>query len=401
MHKLLLAIFSFSFLIAAGGGGPVYQDSNSLLQIFKEFVNIFSEPIISFTFLTVIFPFLFPPTDWFDKIHRRLGLHHIWTNKGGYFLFILTTLFFYLGYTDPYFSIILNKPDNFPIVLMAYAFVGATWYSMKKAYINDARLDAGKKPREYNDPEDKVLVWPDLVYIEFIALLIFTAALTVWSIVLAAPLEEPANAAATPNPSKAPWYFLGLQEMLVYFDPWIAGIVFPIFIILGMCAIPYMDINKNGDGYYSYKERRVGIFIFMYGWVALWLYLIVIGTFFRGPNWNFYGPFEWWDPHKLEVLNNVNLSEYVWVYMLGQETPSNILMRESVGFLLVFFYLFILPIFLSQTLLKNMFKAYGPVRYASLMIFGLTMLSLPIKMFLRWTINLKYIVYIPEWFFNI
>ena len=76
-------------------------------------------------------------------------------------------------------------------------------------------------------------------------------------------------------------------------------------------------------------------------------------------------------------------------------------MRESVGFLLVFFYLFILPIFLSQTLLKNMFKAYGPVRYASLMIFGLTMLSLPIKMFLRWTINLKYIVYIPEWFFNI
>ena len=246
-----------------------------------------------------------------------------------------------------------------------------------------------------------MLVWPDLVYIEFIALLVFMAALTVWSIVLAAPLEEPANAAATPNPSKAPWYFLGLQEMLVYFDPWIAGIVFPIFIILGMCAIPYMDINKNGDGYYSYKERRVGIFIFMYGWVALWLYLIVIGTFFRGPNWNFYGPFEWWDPHKLEVLNNVNLSEYVWVYMLGQETPSNILMRESVGFLLVFFYLFILPIFLSQTLLKNMFKAYGPVRYASLMIFGLTMLSLPIKMFLRWTINLKYIVYIPEWFFNI
>ena len=67
--------------------------------------------------------------------------------------------------------------------------------------------------------------------------------------------------------------------MLVYFDPWIAGILFPIFIILGTSAIPYMDINKNGDGYYSFKERRVGIFIFMYGWVALWLYLIVIGTF--------------------------------------------------------------------------------------------------------------------------
>ena len=74
---------------------------------------------------------------------------------------------------------------------------------MKKAYIIDARLENGKKPREYHDPEDKVLVWPDLVYIEFIALLIFMALLTVWSIVLAAPLEEPANAAATPNPSNS------------------------------------------------------------------------------------------------------------------------------------------------------------------------------------------------------
>ena len=257
------------------------------------------------------------------------------------------------------------------------------------------------QPNEYHDPEDQVLVWPDLVYIEFIALLIFMAFLIIWSIVLAAPLEEPANQAATPNPSKAPWYFLGLQELLVYFDPWIAGIVFPIFIILGTSAIPYMDINKSGTGYYSFKQRRVGIYIFLYGWIALWLYLIVIGTFFRGPNWNFYGPFEWWDPHKLVPLNNVNLSEYVWVFMLGQATPDNILLRESVGFILVFGYLFALPLILSKTLLKKMYYEYGPVRYAFLCLFGLTMLSLPIKMFLRWTINLKYIIYIPEWFFNI
>ena len=71
-----------------------------MIQPFKEFVNIVSEPIISFTVLTILFPFIFPPTDWFDKIHRKLGLRHIWTNKGGYVLFILTTLFFYLGYMD-------------------------------------------------------------------------------------------------------------------------------------------------------------------------------------------------------------------------------------------------------------------------------------------------------------
>ena len=86
--------------------------------------------------------------------------------------------------------------------------------------------------------------------------------------------------------------------MLVYFDPWLAGVVFPTMIILGLMAIPYMDINKKGDGYYTFKERRVGIFIFMYGWIVLWLFLILIGTFFRGPNWNFFGPFEYWDTHN-------------------------------------------------------------------------------------------------------
>jgi len=223
----------------------------------------------------------------------------------------------------------------------------------------------------------------------------------VWSILVGAPLEEPANPAATPNPSKAPWYFLGLQEMLVYFDPWIAGIVFPMLIIFGMMAIPYMDINKKGDGYYSFKERRVGIFIFMYGWLALWVFLIVIGTFFRGPNWNFFGPFEWWDPHKVVALNNINLSEYIWVIGMNKALPANALVRESMGFVAVFVYLGVLPFILAKSLLKDMYEAYGSVRYSFLMFFGLAMLSLPIKMYLRWLFNLKYIIAIPEWFFNI
>jgi len=272
---------------------------------------------------------------------------------------------------------------------------------MYQAYQNDDRLKNGLKPMEYNDPDDKVLVWPDLVYIEFIALILFMVFLIVWSILVAAPLEEPANPAATPNPSKAPWYFLGLQEMLVYFDPWIAGIIFPIFIIIGMMAIPYMDINKKGDGYYSFKERRIGMFIFMYGWVVLWLFLIVIGTFFRGPNWNFFGPFEYWDAHKVVPLNNVNLSEYIWVKMLGTGMPTNILLREIIGFIVLIGYMGILPIILAKSWLKNYFQEIGPVRYTFLMLFGLSMLSLPIKMYMRWLFNLKYIIAIPEWFFNI
>ncbi len=371
------------------------------MESIKSFIDYLSAPTISFTLLTLILPFIFPPTDWFDKKSRQMGLHYLWTNKGAYVVMFMITAFFITGYYDPYFNVILMKPDNFPIVLMVYGMFFYIWWGMKQAYINDSRLEKGEKPSEYHDPDDKVLVWPDLVYIEFIALLLFTVFLIVWSILVGAPLEEPANPAATPNPSKAPWYFLGLQEMLVYFDPWIAGIIFPIFIIVGMMAIPYMDLNKKGDGYYSFKERRVGYFIFMYGWIILWLYLIIIGTFFRGPNWNFYGPFEWWDPHKVEALNNVNLSEYIWVIGLNKGLPSNILLRESIGFIAVFFYLGVLPLILAKSILKDMYKEYGPVRYSFLMFFGLSMLSLPIKMYLRWLFNLKYIVAIPEWFFNI
>ena len=372
-----------------------------MLDSLKNIIDYLSTPTISFTLITVLFPFIFPPTDWFDKINRKLRIYKIWSNTGGFIQFALITGFFVLGYKDPNFKIILMKGDNFPIVLMIYTMFFFTWYAMKKSYINDARLEQGKKPTEYHDPKDKVLVWPDLVYIEFIALILFMVFLIVWSILVPAPLEEPANPAATPNPSKAPWYFLGLQEMLVYFDPWLAGVLFPTFIILGMCAIPYIDINKKGDGYYSFKERRVGYFIFMYGWLVLWVYLIIIGTFFRGPNWNFFGPFEYWDPHKLEVLNNVNLSEYFWVIALGQPLPSNILIRESVGFLITGIYIFVLPVVLAKTILKNMYETYGPTRYTFLMILGLSMLALPIKMYLRWFFNLKYIIGIPEWFFNI
>ena len=372
-----------------------------MLDSIKHIIDVLSSPTISFTLLTVVFPFIFPPTDYFDRINRYLGIYEIWTDKGGIIGMVLITIFFAMGYLDKNFQVILLKPDNFPIVLMVYGMFFFLWLAMKKAYINDARIESGQKPSEYHDPEDKVLVWPDLVYIELIALILFMVFLIVWSILAAAPLEEPANPAATPNPSKAPWYFLGLQEMLVYFDPWIAGILFPMFIIIGTSAIPYMDINKKGDGYYSFKERRVGIFIFMYGWLILWVYLIIIGTFFRGPNWNFFGPFEYWDPHKVVSLVNINLSEYFWVIGLDKPLPTNILVRESLGIIVVLFYLFVLPLILAKTWLKDMYNSYGPVRYAFLMMFGLSMLSLPIKMYLRWIFNLKYLVAIPEWFFNI
>ena len=100
-------------------------------------------------------------------------------------------------------------------------------------------------------------VWPYLLRIEFLAAIIVTVILMVWSITLNAPLEEPANPTLTMNPAKAPWYFLGLQEMLVYFDPWMAGVVFPSLIIIGLMVIPYIDANPLGNGYYTLQAAQI------------------------------------------------------------------------------------------------------------------------------------------------
>jgi hypothetical protein len=222
-----------------------------------------------------------------------------------------------------------------------------------------------------------------------------------WSVVLDAPLEEIANPTVTPNPAKAPWYFLGLQEMLVYFDPWIAGVLLPGLIIAGLCAIPYIDTNPKGNGYYTLKERKVEIAIFLFGFVVMWVWLIVIGTFLRGPNQNFFGPFEYWDAHKLVPLINVDLNQLVWVRLFGMTPPSNPLLREFFGLIIVIAYFAVLPPLLAKKWLKHFYEKMGPVRFHIMVFLMLNMISLPIKMLLRWTMNMHYLVAMPEYFFNI
>jgi len=163
--------------------------------------------------------------------------------------------------------------------------------------------------------EEKVHVWPYLVRLEFLCALFVTIGLTVWSIVIDAPLEEAANPTKTPNPSKAPWYFLGLQDILVYFDPWFAGVVAPVLIIVGLMLIPYLDINPKGNGYYTYHERKVAIWVYSFGFLVLWIALIIMGVFLRGPGWNLFMPWQYWDPHKVVALVNVDLP-----YALGVRT---------------------------------------------------------------------------------
>src|SRR3989475_4257493 len=172
--------------------------------------------------------------------------------------------------------------------------------------------------------------------------------------------------------------------MLVYFDPWLAGVVFPGLIIVGLMAVPYIDTNPKGNGYFTLKERRWEITTFLFGFLILWILLVIVGTFLRGPNWNFFGPFEFWDIHKLAALTNVNLSEYVYVRLFGVGLPSFWLIREIFGILLVVFYVFALPVILAKTWFKGYYEKMGGPRYYVGAFLFLMMLSLPLKMLARW-----------------
>jgi len=239
---------------------------------------------------------------------------------------------------------------------------------------------------------DKVHTWPYLVRAEFISGIILIAFLLAWSIFVDAPMEEPANPANTPNPSKAPWYFLGLQELLVYFDPWIAGVMLPTMIITGLMAIPYVDTNPKGNGYYTFKERWFSISVFFFGFFGLWVIPIVLGVFFRGPGWNIYMPWEYWDPHRVVAMTNVDFT-----YLLGVRSYAGAMV---VGGAVVMGYLgtsIMGPWVLFKD--KPFFKELGFVRWIVVGSHLSIMFGVVLKMILRLGFSVKYIWVTP--FFNI
>jgi hypothetical protein len=137
-------------------------------------------------------------------------------------------------------------------------------------------------------PVDKVHTWPHLLAVEFVAALACTAFLFVFSWVVNAPLLQAADFNKTPNPSKAPWYFLGLQELLTMFHPMIAGVTLPGMGLIALILAPYLDRNASNK-----PEDRKFMTSMMTMFLMFWAVLTIIGSFFRGPGFNF--TFPWRD----------------------------------------------------------------------------------------------------------
>jgi len=251
-------------------------------------------------------------------------------------------------------------------------------------------------------PEDTVLVWPNLVYLELISMMFALAILLFLCLYSPAPLEELASADTTPNPTKAPWYFLGLQELLVFFDPWLAGFVLPTLIMMGLILIPYIDPNPKGKGYYCFSERKFAVTGFSFG-LALWFTLIVIGVWFRGLDWSWYWP--WDDPHVHQPAGAVKLVDLQVILQstLGlSETPVATLGRYvvTVANLLtwaIFMGYYAVGFAVPFLLLRKFYNSLGFVRYNLTMFFFMSMMGVPLKMFLRLLADIKYVIVTP-WF---
>ncbi|HYN83614.1 MAG TPA: hypothetical protein VER32_00055 [Pyrinomonadaceae bacterium] len=303
-------------------------------------------------------------------------------------------------------------PDNIPILALLVIVPFFTWLGFKQCADNDKLIDQLEQdPALAKTHHRKTLpwrpgwarelhVWPYLIRIEFLAAVIVTVILFVWSLTLDAPLEEPANPNLTMNPSKAPWYFLGLQEMLVYFDPWIAGVVMPGLLIVGLMVFPYVDANPLGNGYYSWKQRRFAIGMFLWGFF-MWIILIIIGTFIRGPGWIWFWPGQTWDHNAVVFDRNRDLHEIVagWGLTFLNSSPF----KEIFGFIVVSLILLIGGLFFHWLMTRTEFDRKilartSLLQYLTFQFFAISVLWLfPVKLLLRLLFTIKYI-WVTPWF---
>jgi hypothetical protein len=301
---------------------------------------------------------------------------------------------------------IVSLPDNVPIVLLLFVVPFYTWYGLRQAHANDrliVQLEADpamakthhRKVQPWKPGWAKeVHVWPFLLRIELLATIIVTVILMVWSITLNAPLEEPSNPTLTMNPSKAPWYFLGLQEMLVYFDPWIAGVIMPSLIIVGLMVIPYIDANPLGNGYYTYKQRKFAIWTFIFGFIILWVSMIVIGTLIRGPGWMWFWPGMTWDHNRIIFEINRDLVD---IFGIKNSLLKNLFGATVIGIYAVLAWIGIHKLIVLTPLSRKIYARMTLLQYTIMQVFLIIMLFLPVKILARLLFRIKYI-WITPWF---
>lgn len=310
---------------------------------------------------------------------------------------------------DRNFAALVLAPDHIAVVALVFAVSCCAWLGLRLGWLNDVRLRQQLPPIEATPHEQaRILVWPDLVYIELIAMLLSLAVLGIWSLCVQAPLEPPADPTWTPNPAKAPWYFVGIQELLVYFDPWLGGFMIPLVIILGLCVMPYLDPDHKMSGYYSHYSRRFGLSIFVFG-LSLWVLLIILGSLFRGPDWQFYGLYESRAVRKYKEVQTYSLSKLLWRQFglreggtsVGEPPRLAAPIREIPGFVLLLAWFGGTAALIHRAVKLNWIGVLTRMRFWTFTLLIGLMFLIPLKMFANWLLHVSYFAYLPEIGLNI
>ncbi len=302
----------------------------------------------------------------------------------------------------------LRRAEDMAVLGALVVTAGFLGCGLRLAALNDRRRREGQPVWEQVFSQ-KVPTWPDLVYIELICMLFVLAGLLGWSLLAPAPLEAPANPAITPNPAKAPWYFVGLQELLVYFDATFAGVILPGLMIVGLLLLPFLDPNPRGNGYYTLKERPLATAIFLLGFrrivvvpdlprnippgseLVVHSALSIRGIAIDGGH----NPVVVRSVLDRVARGRLGGSGTVWLPQLCHDFDQGKSWASA-----------FIPLLLgfagggSSGSASPLRSQLGRARYWLVCFLLLMMLAVPVKMLLRWLCHLNYLVAMPEYRFN-
>lgn len=207
----------------------------------------------------------------------------------------------------------LHAPDFFAALLLLVLIGVAIWLSLShwRRCRREQPIEDTSRPTAQAEPE-QVTSWPYLLRIELLATLLIILLVSWWAILGRLPIDAPMDPEVTPPIAKAPWFFVGVQELLHYFDAWLAGVMLPLIIVVGLCALPYLTSTssheENTQQLSKWSSRRPTVIA---GALLLfvWLFLIVVGLFFRGENWLWRPVWHWGQLVELQPVRMRSLAQ--------------------------------------------------------------------------------------------
>ncbi len=310
-----------------------------------------------------------------------------WSRTGGWLLLLLATTFLGIGLSDPVHRRLILHPERLPVVVLVLSSVAVLWLEMRRFYLPESQPSG--VPRLERPPAK----------LSVDAVVATAAGLALVVLVLLRPpaLGAEADPASRPDGIKAPWFFVGLQELGTYFDPWVPYFALPVLLIAGLLGLPWLETGDAGGG-----RRRS---LFLLGWLLLWLWPMAVGALLRGPHWNAFGPFETWDPQRPVPPAPRPLSEVFWIVWMRGVQPVSWWLRELPGMLLLGGYFVLLPLALRRwSLTRGAFESYrkamGAWRFRAASAWVLTVMIVPLKMYGQWLWDIGYWIHLPELSFN-